>query len=245
MELDINMMEVSLNYIKKLEKEKEDRSKYNLINTGKEISENFNIKILPNFNNFKYPYLNLEYKFITLISGLDTTNELLKEVYDIWKILSSKETHNEVKIFNTYYYNRINKLSQYIVYDLKRFADEVVATTWILYNSPTKDSITIADIGDYKKDGNENFKVFDKFLPLFDNLNNLCNAYKHSYLNTNCTLIGKEEPCFWAIGSKSRNLSKYTFHLIPINQIINEFNDFYKFSFNKMDYLTQKNKKDY
>ena len=109
MELDINMIEVSLNHVKKLEKEKEDRAKYNLINTGKEISENFNIKILPNFNNFKYPYLNLEYKFITLISGLDTTNELLKEVYDIWKMLSSKETHNEVKIFNTYYYNRINK----------------------------------------------------------------------------------------------------------------------------------------
>ena len=227
-------------YFANIEKQKQDRKNYTLIETGKEPLENFSVTLLPKFNNFKYPYVNLELKYMRLICELDTTNELIKDVNDIWKKIINQKNSPDFFIYNTYFFNKINKLSQYIVFDLKHFIDETIATIWIIYNNPQNDSIAIADTGDYLKDGNNNFKILDNFLNLFKTMNDLFNSYKHSYLNSDLSIIGRDEPCFIALGSKSRALSSTaTPYCISMNSIINEFNRFYKDSFILIDQLTK------
>ena len=115
---DINLLLTSKEYLENLEKEKKDRKKYTLIETGKECIENFNVNLLPNFNDFKYPYVNLEIKYMRLITDLDTTNQLLKEVTDIWRKVTDKQISPEILVYNTYFYNRLQKLNQYIIFDL-------------------------------------------------------------------------------------------------------------------------------
>ena len=239
-EKDINLLLTAKEYLENLEKEKQDRKNYTLIETGKECNENFNVNLLPNFNGFKYPYVNLEMKYMRLITELDTTNELIKEVTDIWRKITNRKISPEILVYNTYFYNRIQKLSQYIVFDLKHFIDETIATIWIIYNNLQTDSIVVADIGDYLKDGNKDFKILDNFIDLFKKMNDLFNSYKHSYLNTDFFNIGRDEPCFLALGSKSRSLSTTaTPYCISMNYIINEFNRFYKESFTLIDTLTK------
>lgn len=242
-ENDKDLLLTAQEYLKVLEKEKQDRKNYTLIETGKECIENFNVKLLPKFNGFEYPYVNLNLKYIRLITDLDTTNEIIKEVTDIWKKLTNKKIQNEIIIYNTYFYNRIQKLNQYIIFDLKHFIDETIATLWIIYNNSQTDSIVVADIGDYLKDGNKDFKILDNFIDLFKKMNDLFNSYKHSYLNTDFLAIGQNEPCFLALGSKSRALSTTaTSYCISMNYIIKEFNRFYKESFNLIDSLTKEKK---
>lgn len=239
-EKDVNLLLTAKEYFENLEKEKQDRKNYTLIETGKECIENFNVNLLPNFNGFKYPYVNLEMKYMRLITDLDTTNELIKEVTDIWGKITNRKISPEISVYNTYFYNRLQKLSQYIVFDLKHFIDETIATIWIIYNNSQTDSIVVADIGDYLKDGNKDFKILDNFIDLFKKMNDLFNSYKHSYLNTDFFNIGRDEPCFLALGSKSRSLSTTaTPYCISMNYIINEFNRFYKESFTLIDTLTK------
>lgn len=239
-ERDINLLLTLKEYLKDIEKEKEDRKNYTLIETGKGSVENFNINLLPNFNGFQYPYVNLEIKYTSLITDLDITNELIKVVTDIWRKVTSLKISPEILVYNTYLYNRLQKLNQYIIFDLKHFIDETIATIWIIYKNSQTDSVVVADIGDYLKDGNKDFKILDNFIDLFKKMNDLFNSYKHSYLNTDCYCIGKNEPCFIALGSKSRALSSTsTFYCISMNYIINEFNRFYKASFDLIDTLTK------
>lgn len=211
-----------------------------LIDTGKNIYENFNTALLPNFNNFNYPYANLEIKYMRLICDLDITNQFIKELYFIWKQIT---TNSKLFIhYNTYLFTKLQKLNQYIIFDLKHFVDETISTIWILYNHPQDDSILICDTGDYLKDGNKEFKILDKYRDFFQELNDLFNSYKHSYLDNLSLALGKLEPCFTAIWSKNKKLlSSEKFICISVSHILTEFNQFYKESFKIIENLSNIN----
>ena len=228
-------------YDENLKKCKFYREKYQLIDNGKEIIEAYNVNLAPKFNTFKDPYINEKVKFMKLITDLDFVNQNIIESYEIWeKIKKSGEKNAEMVFYNTYLYNRINKLNEYIVFDLKHFIDEVLATISVIKNAIMNDKICISSIGDYLHEKNDKFHEFDNFKNLFEKLDDLSNSYKHSYANSDFPAIGLNEDCFVALYSKHNNFSNQPIpYVVSINYIVEEFNKFYKFSFELIDSLTK------
>lgn len=228
-------------YQKLLEQCKEYRKKYKLIDNGKEIIENFNANLIPNFNSYKNPYINVVLKFMKLITDLDIVNQNIIESHEIWqKIRKSEQPNYTIMLFNTYLYKRLNKLHEYIIFDLKHFTDEMISTVSIIKGFLIDNNVYISSVGEYLKKNEKNFNDFDQFLDLFDKLNNLSNAYKHSYANSEFSAIGRDENCFVALYSKFNNFDNQPVpYVISVNYIVEEFNKFYKFSFELIDNLTK------
>jgi len=234
-----------------LQKQKMNRLKYNLVNTGKEIIENFNTSLLPNFNNYKDPYINIQLKFKKIISDLDIVNLNLTESYEIFEMVQEQRRmaannnaiNPELLIFNSFYYNKINKLNEYIAFDLKHCIDEIISTVWVIKNNIRNGKIEVSSIGNYLKKYRERhaeYNEFDNFLDLFEKLDDISNAYKHSYANTDFAALGRDEDCFVALYSKYNDFSKKPqFYCVSVDYIINEFNKFYRKTFNLINKLTE------
>lgn len=228
-------------YKNNLDKCKEYRKKYLLIDTGKEIIENFNVKLIPNFNGYKDLYVNEQLKFMKLITDLDVVNQNIIESHEIWEEIKKVENLNmQLQIYNTYKYKRLNKLHEYIVFDLKHFVDEIIATISIIRGFVRKNKVYISSIGAYLSKKQSDFIDFDNFLDLFQKLDDLSNSYKHSYANSDLSLIGRDEDCFVALYSKYNDFdTNPTPYVISMNYVIDEFNKFYSFSFELIDKLTK------
>lgn len=242
---NLELIKLHYKYMKILNMQKLNREKYQLIDTGKEIIENFNISLLPNFNDYKDPYINLELKYMKLITDLDMVNENLTKSFEIWNKIHNDSVNNitDFKIFNTYYFNKLNKLNEYIAYDLKKFIDEVLSIICVIKNQINNGKLSISSIGSYLNKHNSSYNEFDDFLDLFTKLNDLINAYKHSYANTDFPSLGRKENCFTALYIKNNDFSKKIKILcVSVNYIVNEFNKFYKKSFELIDTLTQDSK---
>lgn len=227
-------------YESNMNKCREYRKKYLLVDNGKEIIEIYNIKLMPNFNLFKNPYVNDEIKFEKLITDLDMVNQNIIESHQIWENLKNAESNISNIIYNSYLYKRLDKLHEYIVFDLKHFIDEIIATVSIIKKYIINDKVNVSSIGDYLNKKQRDFNDFDDFLELFKNLDDLANSYKHSYANTNFTAIGDFEDCFMALYSKYNNFENQPIlYSISINETVKDFNKFYKFSFKLINNLTK------
>lgn len=235
-------IKLSNEYMKILNQQKLNRKKYPLIDNGKEIIENFDFSLLPNFNNYKDPYINLKLKYEKLITDLDMVNENLTNSFEIWNKIHNNSIYNitDFKIFNFYCFNKLNKLNEYIAYDLKRIIDEVISTISVIKKKINNGKLSISSIGEYLNKHNSSYNEFDEFIDLFTKLNDLINAYKHSYLNTDFSSLGRDENCFTALYSKNNDFSKEPKILcVSVAYIISEFNKFYKKSFDLIDTLTK------
>lgn len=196
---------------------------------------------MPKFNLYKDPYVNEELKFMKLITDLDIVNQNIIETHEIWnRIINFNINTSEFMIYNTYYHKRMSKLHEYIVFDLKHFIDEVIASIAIIKGFVKNNKVTVSSIGAYLNKKEKNFNDLDQFIDLFDKLDNLANSYKHSYANSDFSAIGKEEICFITLYSKYNDFEKQPIpYVISVNYIIQEFNKFYKFSFELIDDLTK------
>ena len=229
-----------IEYQENINKCKEYRKKYLLIDNGKEIIETYNINLMPNFNLYKNPYINEKLKFMMLITDLDVVNQNIIESHEIWEKIKQAESNIDITVYNTYLYKRINKLHEYIVFDLKHFIDEIIATISIIKGYIIDNKVYISSIGAYLGKKQKDFNDFDEFIDLFEKLGNLSNSYKHSYANSDFWAIGKDEDCFVALYSKYNDFDNHpTPYIIPINYMVQEFNKFYKFSFELIDSLTK------
>ena len=243
------------NYIKSKEhydtiirKQKEDREKYNLIDTGKEIIENFNTKLLPNFNNYKDKYINVELKFFRIITTLDFVNSHLVESNKLWeKLTRDKNTvlqDTDLMMFNTFSFIKLFKVNEYIIYDLRTVIDEIISIVSVIKGKINRDKIEISSIGNYLDKHDSTFNEFDDFCDFFATLNNISNAYKHSYANSDFPALGRNENCFTALYSKYNNFSdNVDIYCVSVNQIVDEFNKFYKQTYIIIDNLTKNTSK--
>ena len=126
------------------------------------------------------------------------------------------------------------------MFDLKHFVDEIIATISIIRGFVSGNKVYIPSIGAYLSKKQSDFIDFDNFLDLFQKLNDLSNSYKHSYANSDLSLIGRDEDCFVALYSKYNDFdTNPTPYVISMNYVIDEFNKFYSFSFELIDRLTK------
>lgn len=221
------------------------REKYLLIDSGKEIIEFYNARLMPKFNGYKDPFVNEQKKFMKLITDLDVVNQNIIESHEIWNRIVNNSDDPFLMVYNVYLYKRLDKLHEYIVFDLKHFIDEVIATISVIKGEILNDKILITSIGDYIGKRNNKFHDLDEFKDLFEKLDDLSNSYKHSYANSDFSAIGRDEDYFVALYSKYNNFGQNPKpYVVSIDYIITEFNKFYKFTFDIIDKLTSKLKQE-
>ncbi len=215
-----------------IEDEKKIFQDYIHIDNGKYISDDISIDKIPKFkdeDNYNY---NLKQKYITLIDGLSITNENIINSFKVWKKIHNNDV--EVSVFSTYHCLKLLKLNEYIIYDIKKFIDESIATLWVIRQEENIDNIKIDSIGSMLNDKNSDIvkeKIPDllEFKDFFEIINDICNSYKHSFTNNMRAMYGSEEDCVISIYAKgNKDIYNSKVYSVPLRRIINEFNLFYK-----------------
>ena len=220
-------VQIGTTYLEKIATERAWFYKYTLIQTGKTPSENFNCNILPQLSTKAVDY-GFTVKLLNMISGLDITNENIVLVNDIWTMLQTNDS--QTIVFNTYYWAKLNQLCAYIVYDIRHFVDQIIAMTWVLTQAEPFVNVKVDCIGAYLHDSK--FTLFDNHILFLQQLNDISNAYKHSISNDMASLIGRDEPCIFALdGNHNKNVFNPKVYGISLKDLVASFNSFYKDAF--------------
>lgn len=87
-------------------------------------------------------------------------------------------------------------------------------------------TVPVDCVGSLVGSGNTTFSA--EILRFLDTLNNVSNAFKHSFINTQLSLIGAEEPVVYALGLKRNKLSNApSFYQVTLTSLISGFNAFF------------------
>ncbi len=173
------------------------------------------------------PFGNLTLKHFKIITRLDRANALLQQIYQIHPVLLS----TEVSVMNGYesYYYSIEEL----IFHLRRAADEMISMYSLLIDFEKRGSyasqVSMDNIGALLH--NEQIKSnppFVEHLTLLEQLNEISNAFKHSFVNSDINLIGAQEPCVHALALKFNKLEKgIVFHNMALREVVEGYNNFY------------------
>ena len=219
-----------IEYLDKIKQEKLLMSEILHIKTGTTPSEGLNTKFLPRLSPRAKEY-GFELKLFNMISSLNMTNEIILENYRIWKILNTVASHENPLVGHGYFFSKHSQLNAYIIYDIRRFIDQVIAICWCLTQEKEVNEVQIDSIGAYLNSHCKGqFTIFGKHLDFLELVNNISNTYKHSVPNDMATpLIGKYAPSIYALdGNRNTNIFEPVFTGISLEQLINDFNLFYQ-----------------
>lgn len=69
--------------------------------------------------------------------------------------------------------------------------------------------------------------VFSSHIELMQILSDIANAFKHSFINSNHTLLGSVEPRIHTLGIAYNKLSAdAVFYDVPVDKLVNKYNEF-------------------
>jgi len=197
-----------------------------LIQNGKKPDEPYNacsIFWLPPNS----PYGNFQLKQMKLCMRLDEANRRLLDSFHFW-LAASKPG-----IISANAYERHVYANEQVIYMMRRAADELISMIWCLNefekHKTYPKKIKIDSIGALLRlKDNQMPDIFRPHKGILQALNEIANAFKHSFINSDITLIGCDEPCVHALALNYNNLeSGAKFHNVTLQQIVSEFNSFY------------------
>lgn len=197
-----------------------------LIDNGKSPDEPYNAALgfwLPTDS----PYGNFSLKLVKLSSRIDEANRRIRESFGFWN------DANVRGILPTNAYEQHIYSSELAIYLIRRAADELIALMWCLSQwevlGDYPEDVAVDCIGAaIEKPSDLAFDVVSKHEKVLCELNEIANAFKHSFLQTDITLFGSSEPRVHTL-SLSRNKlgADAKFYDVPLKQLIQEFSAFY------------------
>jgi hypothetical protein len=171
------------------------------------------------------PFGNLSLKHIKLIQRLDRVNQLVQAAYaSYWSINPYTPSSNTLDH---------QLLGEEIVYWLRKTADEIICLFYLFHIKSQSGSfpneITVDSIGRLQACKDEKFVAyFSPHQKFFDDLNEISNAFKHSFINSDLTLMGRFEPFVFALSLKYNALKNDAkFHQVPLSYLIGSFDTFH------------------
>lgn len=119
------------------------------------------------------------------------------------------------------------------VFAMRRAADELVTLTSVLEDrvengtypsKPRVDSVGAA----LTLDGSGKAKLWGNHRGLLSSLNDLANAHKHSFVDSNSSVIGQEQPCASALHLPHNDLEKHSVRLyvVALDDLATGYNAF-------------------
>jgi hypothetical protein len=196
------------------------------IDNGKSPDEPYNASLgfwLP----VDSPYGNLTLKLMNLCERLDEANRRLRDSWTFWR-MARREGIPSANVFQRHAY-----ANEQAIYLIRRATDEIIAMIWCLSEKGASgkypERIRVDCVGAVLAQAHDQRLVpFAKHQILFQQLNDLANAFKHSFVNTDLTVIGRDEPSVYALSLDRNRLSAgVEFHSISLAALVAAFNAFY------------------
>ena len=176
------------------------------------------------------PYGNFSLKFMKNIQRLDEANRRIASSFHFW----SECSRNRGGILPSGALERHVFSTEEAVYMMRRAADELVSLIWCL-SKQEKDQqypkkIEVDCLGAVvNQDEKERLDLFSPHIDLMEVLNNISNAFKHSFIDSDHTLIGLGEPRVHALKlDRNRLNSRPTFYDVSLPDLVTDYNEFYK-----------------
>lgn len=197
------------------------------IDNGKSPDEGYNASLgfwLPPDS----PYGNFQLKLRKICERIDEANRRLTESHAFWK----QARPNGISPTNTF--QRHIYTNEQAIYLLRRAADEMIALIWCLSEWHTKggypNEIKVDCIGALLKQPPEDFlKPCSQHVHMLTLLNEVANAFKHSFVQSDIDVIGRDEPCVNALSLNYNKLASGTqFYGISLVWLAKAFTAFYK-----------------
>ena len=178
------------------------------------------------------PYGSLTLKWFDIIQRFDSINDKIDEIYYCHEIF----VRNRTEEFNEYRQVVIGKLFsksrcmiEELIYWLRKSTDEMISLVYILdYLSTHKMCPEIESRGKHLMDKSLCVDFFSGYYDVFKTINEVSNAYKHSFMNTETSnLLGRDEPCIFALSLSNNNLRKTpNFQSIGLTDFLIKYSEF-------------------
>jgi len=161
---------------------------------------------------------------------LDEANRRIITSYSLWNMAKNNA--------NFGYWQHIFANEQ-IIFLIRRTCDEIISLIWCLNywknnNKVYPPEIKCDCINDaLSLDHEPSLILFKNNREILELINNLSNAFKHSFINSDINLLGRDDLCVHALALNHNNLShKPVFYSVKLESVISGFNKFYKDSIN-------------
>ncbi|MFU1909956.1 hypothetical protein ACLQ8Z_09700 [Bordetella hinzii] len=188
------------------------------------------------------PYGNLTLKLMKLIGRIDEANRRLAESQSFWKIAITPVIHPNAA-------ERHHYAIEQAIYLMRRAADDLIALIFCLsewqVSGDFPKEIRIDCIGRLIDDRNAATlpALYEPHLSMLRLLNEISNAYKHSFIQTDINLIGRDEPVVYALGLDYNKLkSGAAFFNASLSSMVTDFTRFYRDCFAWLEAFSKKNR---
>jgi hypothetical protein len=166
------------------------------------------------------PFGNLSLKYTRIVERLDHVN------LSVQKAFASFDAARARDLFGGLTEHAL--LAEEVIYWLRKTADELIGLLIVLAQRESTGSypsrVDPDSIGALLASKHVP-AALTAHIGFLTTLNEVANAYKHSFVNSDLSLIGREEPIVFALALKWNNLANPTeFHAVPLREIIVQFN---------------------
>jgi hypothetical protein len=199
------------------------------INTGKNPQQSLNIsQLLPLPSDT--PFGNFYLKYLKIIGRIDHINLLIQDVFS--GFLQTHQSQGSDVLHQL--------IAEEVVYWLRKTVDELISLQYVLYFQEQKGQfpikVEVDCIGLLNHQNSQDFKGnFLDHLSFLNILNEVSNAYKHSFVNSEISLIGAEEPAVYALALRRNDLANQPeFHGVSFRELILGFDSFFQDSVEKL-----------
>jgi hypothetical protein len=201
---------------------------YPIIEALKPYKEHFNVAHflnLPTDSDFG----NLTVSWMDIVTRFECINDSIVQIYQDFDNLYTNKKSSMIFLDQAY---KQKLLIEQIFYWLRKSADEIISILYLLDYFKTHKKypkkINTSSIGDVLKSEGPIKKALSKHVDHLQILNEISNAYKHSFLNSQINdRRGSEYPVVFSCNLHHNDLkNKPEFHIHDLRKILNAYNMF-------------------
>ena len=175
------------------------------------------------------PYGNLCLKWMKIVSRLIRLKRMISNTYNL---------HTQaVSMTQPVIPSPIEELShslEEIVYWLRKTADELIGLSFLcearLRSNPLPTKVDIDSIASLLNGGHQALQTqFSAHIEPLRLLNEISNAYKHSFINSDLNVMGRDEPVLYALPLHRNDISKKeAFVSVALGAVVRDFDAFFQ-----------------
>ncbi len=197
------------------------------IDNGKHPHQPLNVANVP-FLPSDTPYGNLLLKSMDIVRRLDRVNLEVARVFSSYVHPKSHDHLNSTQdILEHQFY------AEQVVYWLRKTADELIALAFVIgewkTNGEWPPAIKVDSIAGLKHNPPQQVKsLFAAHEDYLNTLNEVANAFKHSFINTDMNIMGGEYPVVYALALDRNKLSNTPkFYSVNFADLVENFSNLY------------------
>ncbi len=177
------------------------------------------------------PYGNLTLKLFRLNQRIEEANRHLLDSFTYWYIINIatlQQAPMHPDAMERHFY-----AIEIAILMMRRTADEFIALVSCLSDweggNTYPQRIRIGEIGELlKRDASHGPKLYEPHIDMRQHLNEIANAFKHSFVQTDLNLVGTDEPMVNALSLHYNKLdSGVRFYSVPLADLARDFSKFY------------------